>query len=126
MSERARTRDLLLDYNPIIIPPRPHSAGLGIIYPWENISLSIFSQQLFKIAKNSGFNGSQKDFEEKFGLFFQNKTIIFSNLIDFPKEGEFNKLYFALDEKILYYWENEYIPINAMLIEDTIIEGGEA
>jgi hypothetical protein len=35
-------------------------------------------------------------------------------------------LYFDLDEKILYYWDNEYIPVNAMLITNTILNGGEA
>ena len=28
-------------------------------------------------------------------------------------------------EKILYYWDTEYIPVNAMLIANTILHGGE-
>jgi len=35
-------------------------------------------------------------------------------------------LYFDLNEKILYYWDGEYIPVNAMLIADTIVNGGDA
>jgi len=35
-------------------------------------------------------------------------------------------LYFDLDAKILYYWDKEYIPINAMLIARTILNGGGA
>jgi len=35
-------------------------------------------------------------------------------------------LYFDLETKILYYWDNEYIPVNAMLIANTIIDGGDA
>ena len=35
-------------------------------------------------------------------------------------------LYFDLDGKILYYWDNEYIPVNAMLITNTILNGGDA
>lgn len=126
MSERARTRDLLLEYNKTIMPPKPRSAGLAYIYPWENLSLSIFSQQLFKLAENSGFNGTKSDFFEKFGSLLQSRNTVFENFIDFPDKGEINKLYFALDEKILYYWDNEYIPVNTMLITNTIINGGEA
>jgi len=33
-SNRARTRDLLLEYDTHIMPPRPRAAGIGIIYPW--------------------------------------------------------------------------------------------
>jgi hypothetical protein len=35
-------------------------------------------------------------------------------------------LYFDLDEKVLYYWNEEYIPVNTMLITNTILNGGEA
>ena len=39
-------------------------------------------------------------------------------------ESNFN---FDLNEKILYYWGGEeYIPVNAMLIAETIVNGGEA
>jgi hypothetical protein len=35
-------------------------------------------------------------------------------------------LYFDLNDKILYYWDGEYIPVNAMLIAHAILEGGDA
>jgi len=35
-------------------------------------------------------------------------------------------LYFDLNEKVLYYWNEGYIPVNAMLITNTILNGGEA
>ena len=35
-SNRARTRDLLLEYDIHIMPPRPRAAGLAMIYPWLN------------------------------------------------------------------------------------------
>lgn len=126
MSERTRTRDLLLQYDKINIPPKPQAVSLESVYPWENLSLSILSKQLFTLALKSGFNETEADFYEKFGSFLQNKNTIFMNFIDFPDIGENNKLYFALDEKVLYYWDNEYIPVNTMLIADTIINGGEA
>lgn len=33
-SNRERTRDLLLEYDVHIMPPRPRAAGLGMIYTW--------------------------------------------------------------------------------------------
>lgn len=124
--ERRKTRDLLLEYNPNIMPPRPRAAGLGMVYPWENASLSSLIKQLFIIATGSGFVGTEYDFKNHFGAFLQNKQIIFSLFEAFPNIGEENKLYFDLDEKILYYWDTEYIPVNAMLIANTTIDGGEA
>lgn len=127
MSEaRAKTRDLLLEYDKAIMPPKPRAAGLGSVYPWEDWSISLFSQQLFKLAANSGFEGTESDFKKKFGSYLQDKQIIYANYNDFPIIGEINKFYFDLVEKILYYWDNKYIPVNAMLIANTIIDGGEA
>ena len=153
MSERRRTRDLLLEYDKAITPPKPRIAGLSniyswgstilddlngeeppipnqkdiySIYPWENTSLSIFSNQLYKVAIINGFIGTEKDFFNRFINYVSDKQIIFEKYINFPQYGSSNKLYFDLDEKILYYWENEYIPVNAMLITNTTINGGEA
>jgi len=36
ISNRVRTRDLLLEYDRMIMPPRPRAAGLGLIYTWLN------------------------------------------------------------------------------------------
>lgn len=124
--ERRRTRDLLLEYDINIVPPRPRAAGLGMVYPWENASISSLLKQLFIIASGSGFSGTEVDFKAHFGAYLLNKEIIFDNFINFPAIGEEDKLYFDLDEKILYYWDTEYIPVNAMLIANTTINGGEA
>lgn len=124
--ERHRTRDLLLEYDINIMPPHPHTAGLSIIYPWENTSISNLLKQLFIIASRSGFSGTEDNFKAHFGAYLSNKEIIFDNFINFPIVGEEDKLYFDLDEKILYYWDMEYIPVNAMLIANTTINGGEA
>ena len=153
MSNRQLTRDLLLEYNKTIIPPRPRAAGLGmiynwgstpldnlngdeppipnqkdisIIYPWENISLSIFSNQLYKVAIINGFVGTEREFLDRFVNYVSDKQIIFETYNNFPQYGSLSKLYFDLNEKILYYWNDEYIPVNAMLIADTTINGGEA
>lgn len=124
--ERYRTRDRLIEYDFNLVAPVPHSAGLPIIYPWENISLTNLSHQLYTIAKNSGYPHDETTFINTFGAFVNNYQIIYTTFDNFPEQGEQNKLYFDLDEKILYYWDNEYIPVNAMLIANTIINGGEA
>lgn len=153
MLERVRTRDLLLEYDKAIIPPKPRLAGLAniyswgstpldnlngeepptpnqkdisIIYPWENISLSIFSNQLYKVAIINGFIGTEREFLDRFVNYVSDKQIVFDNFDNFPQYGSAQKLYFDQIEKILYYWDNEYIPVNAMLIADTTINGGEA
>ena len=124
--ERWRTRDLLLEYDSHIVPPRPRAAGLGIVYPWENFTLNFIAQQLFLLAQSSGFTGTAQDFINHFGAYLNDREIIFAAFIDFPTVGDTDKLYFDLGEKILYYWDNEYIPVNAMLIANTTIYGGEA
>jgi len=125
-NNRKLTRDLLLEYNFDIMPPRPRAAGLGIIYPWENLNTSILSQQLFSLASKSGFEGTENEFKEQFGSYLQGKQIIYTNFTNFPEIGEINKLYFDLEEKILYYWDKEYLPINTLLIENTILNSGNA
>ena len=123
---RRLTRDLLLEYDKHIMPPKPRAAGLGMVYPWENTSISSLIQQLYLIAVQSGFIGTQSEFKMHFGSYLQNKQIIFDDYDNFPETGDSIHLYFDLDEKILYYWDSEYIPVNAMLIANTTINGGEA
>ena len=151
--ERYRTRDLLLEYDKSIMPPRPRAGGLtniyawgstipsdeetldfpmpiqqdiSIIYPWENVSLSVFSHQLYLVAIKNGFEGTEHDFLNHFVNYVSDKQIIFENYNNFPNFGSNKTLYFDKKEKILYYWNNEYLPVNATLITDTIINGGEA
>ena len=124
--ERHRTRDRLLEYDEYIMPPLPHSAGLPVIYPWENTSMAILLNQLYNLAATSGYDGSVEEFKTNFGQFFSKKPVIFDITENFPDEGERDKLYFATDTNILYYFDTEYIPVNAMLIANTIINGGEA
>lgn len=125
--ERKRTRDLLLEYDLNIMPPHPRSGGImPMIYPWENYNLSALNYQLYLIAKNGGFEGTLDEFNTLFASFVGARSIIFVHTNEFPEEGATDKLYFDLDEKILYYWDNDYIPVNAMLIANTTIYGGEA
>ena len=152
--ERYRTRDLLLEYDTNIMPPHPRAGGISVvypwgssvwdnvvdmsipntphtttlsmIYPWENTSLNILSHQLFLLAVMNGFNGTEEDFKELFTSYVGARSIMFAKYSDFPEVGIDSKLYFDLEEKILYYWDNDYIPVNAMIIANTILNGGEA
>ena len=152
--ERHRTRDLLLEYDASFMPPRPHAASLDMVYlwsndlmknnspdlpnpsgtnvdsvyPWETYNLSILSQQLYQIAANSGYTGTLNEFKQYFGLYLEHnkQEIVFDIYSNFPQEGKQDLLYFDLQNKILYHWNNEYEPVNAMLIANTILNGGEA
>lgn len=152
--ERHRTRDLLLEYDINIMPPHPRAGGLAIVYPWgssfldnvvdnsipshphtttlsmvypwENTSLNILMQQLYILAIQNGFEGTMDDFKKLFSSYVGARSIMFATYANFPEEGTTSKLYFDLEEKVLYYWDNDYIPVNAMLIANTILNGGEA
>ena len=129
LSNRVRTRDRLLEYDRAIVPPRPRQAGLGIVYPWESPYLTSISNEIYILAANSGFDGTYEDFLRNFGSYLQSnyQDIIYADYDNFPPIGSSTKLYFDLVEKILYYWTgSDYMPVNAMLIAHTILEGGEA
>lgn len=151
---RHLTRDLLLEYDQAIMPPRPRAGGLAMvypwgdfdsdsptamppfpnpteiesIYPWEMQNLAIMGDWLFQFSKNSGYSGTREEFYRYFGLYLEHnrQEILFDIFTNFPSTGTNNMLYFDLNEKILYYWDGEYIPVNAMLIANTILHGGEA
>lgn len=114
--ERRRTRDLLLEYDIAIVPFHPRAAGLNMIYPWENISNSIFRKQLYDFAHDSGYLNTESDFNSKFGSYLQEKEILFDTFDNFPEQGDTNTLYFDLDNKKIYYWDNEYLLINNLFI----------
>ena len=124
--ERHRTRDLLLEYDTNIMPPRPRAGGISVVYPWENTSLNILNHQLYLLAIANGFDGTEEDFKQLFTSYVGPRSIMFANYSEFPETGISSKLYFDLEEKILYYWENQYIPVDAMLIANTVLDGGEA
>lgn len=155
-SNRQRTRDLLLEYDVRIVPPRPRAAGLAmvypwlnsnientgwvnippipdtaefqVVYPWESIGLSILGDQIYLLAANSGYTGTREEFHHYFGSYLERNRweIMFDTYDNFPQVGEQDKLYFDLGERILYYWNEEYIPVNAMLITNTVLQGGGA
>ena len=154
---RRSTRDLLLEYDAMIMPPRPRAAGLAmiypwlnsnaadqgwigvppipdtpefkVIYPWESVGLSILGDQIYLLAARSGYLGTREEFHRYFGSYLESHKweILFETFENFPTIGQIDKLYFDLNENILYYWaDGQYLPVNAMLIANTIVNGGEA
>lgn len=154
IDNRHRTRDLLLEYEPSIMPVHPRAGGIPMLYPWGNTNdngsimmppfpnpgaissiypwemqhLAIMGDWLFTFAASSGYNGSREEFYSHFGSYLETnrQEIIFDTFENFPATGAQDILYFDLNEKILYYWDNEYIPVNTLLITNTILQGGEA
>lgn len=102
--ERWRTRDRLLEYDPRIMIPRPHTAGLPMIYPWENSSLSVISHQLFLIAQNNGFDGEENEFLERFASAGKGGVNI-GTIDTFPIPGVEDQLYLDTESEILYYFK---------------------
>ena len=148
MNYRQLTRDLLLMYDDTIVPSYPHSAGLSIVYPWENIALSSLAKQFFELAKSKGYTGD----EEMLWSRFINGSLVRGNANNFPTIGDENNLYLDSESETLYYFKitNEildqelfarmgaivsgqdddsiylYLPIQALPIEDLIIDCGSA
>lgn len=148
--ERWRTRDRLLDYDFSIVPAAPHTAGLSMVYPWENTALSMLSYQLYEIAKNNGFFGDLETFLARFGS--NDGHIVEGTIETFPVPGNTTDLYLDVETGIVYYFKSTdgtvlpdaaaiigaeivgsegtttylYIPIRALLIEDTILDCGTA
>lgn len=123
-SARWETRDRLLDYEASLMPPALADLDMGSVYPWHTQSLRLLDHMLYQIAKLNGFEGDEEEFNALFFGFAAKQQIIFS---PFPEEGEEGILYFNLEDKTLYYWdETEYRPVNAMLMADVIINGGSS
>ena len=153
--ERRRTRDRLLEYDSFIMPYHPRQAGLSMVYPWENMNLSMLQKQIYQIALNEGFQESEQIFWSR----FSQGNIIFGTLDTFPIDGDEKALYFDTNTESLYYFKrtttfNEeasallgvaianralietngteeyclYIPLKAYLMEDIIldIDGGSS
>lgn len=112
--ERYRTRDRLLDYNFSLFPTNPQSATLPMVYPWENVANYRLSLQLYEIAKNNGYIGSEADFLNKFSA--NGNNIITGTLSTFPVPGIETNLYFDTETEILYYFTTSNSPIDLDLL----------
>lgn len=125
--ERWRTRDLLLEYDKNIMPPRPRAAGLGMIYPWtDNL---IIRDSLYQWAVANGYTGTLNEFLSTFISMLQarDKQIVVDRFNNFPEIGSHDYFYFDTNESILYFWDEDgYTPIAAQLIPYIQLHGGDA
>ena len=126
--ERHRTRDLLLEYADFNFLPQPLGPESDIVYPSGHTIFGGLDTYLYQLAKKSGYTDTEENFKLHFGeyLMQNSQQIVYDLYVNFPEIGSKNKLYFDLNDKILYYWDNDYIPVNALLIANTILEGGDA
>ena len=84
--QRIKTRDRLFDYD---LPAYPIIDKLQAPYPWASASLSVLSKQLYELALQKGFLGTQDTFLSRFA----NGTIIRGTLNQFPIPGDSDTLY---------------------------------
>ena len=143
--ERRRTRDRLLKYYGGILPAPAHSNSIGVIYPWEEMNLVEFEHEFYNLASKHGYEGSPASLWE---VMFKDSSIITGTIHTFPMPGDPNLLYLDIETDILYYFKRSvsidieqaaengayyiqnndvyyvYIPVRALLIEDTILNCG--
>ena len=125
--ERHRTRDRLIDYDAAIMPPHPISAGLAMVYPWENTALAILQKQLFTLAAATGYTGTVNDFNTLFGSYLHSRSIVSAPYNDFPETGTIDTLYLDSQTGSLYYWTGTTYEFTSTLpIVNTILYGGNA
>lgn len=144
--DRWATASLTLDTNKYQM-----ANNIQTVYPWEKIQRSQLKQQLYELAKDYGYTGTEDDFMMR----FIGGVIITVYNKDFPIPGDSTSLYFETSKEILYYFKQTteevdeqvasavgaiivdieteagvtttslYIPVKAMPVENLIIHGGE-
>lgn len=118
--ERYRTRDRLLEYDFNIYPAVPHSAGLSMVYPWENVVINQLSKQFIELVHSHGFTGDEQELWDR----FSDGVIKHGTLSTFPIPGNKNNLYFDIETEILYYFKaipHEVLPDDAAVIGAAIV-----
>ncbi len=143
--ERKRTRDRLSDYE---------ISKFNLVYPWYNHSLNVLSKQLYELASKHGFTGTQDNlinnlFQNSIMIESFENFPIPGNINLLYLDNETSILYYfkettndinievaeTVGAKIVGQNTDEvtgntitymYIPVRAMLIENSIINGGDA
>lgn len=98
---RNLTRDLLLEYDPQVMSFHYRMAGLSVVYPWENMNRAIVSKEIYEIAKNSGFEGS----EEEFWKSFSGGIVVRGTIETFPVPGNELNLYLDDNTNVVYFFK---------------------
>ena len=154
--ERKRTRDRLSDYEiskfDLVYPCS--KSKFDLVYPWYNHSLNVLSKQLYELASKHGFTGTQDNlinnlFQDSIMIESFENFPIPGNVNLLYLDSETSILYYfkettndinievaeTIGAKIVGQNTDEvtgniitymYIPVRAMLIENSIIVGGDA
>ena len=108
--ERKRTRDRLLDYDPLSIPS---SIDINPLIPTPvSINEQTLQNIIFNIATKYGFSGTNEDFWERFNT----QTIHRGTIDTFPVPGKDYDLYLDTNTGILYYFKIISGQINSDII----------
>ena len=124
------------------------STVLPIIYPWENVQLDFLEDEIFAIARRNGFEGTKS---QLWDVFSRDGYVVQATLDTFPWPGNPKNLYLDSETGIVYYFKTSstinyenaenagaiirqldtniyylYIPVRALLIENTILDSGDA
>lgn len=149
--ERYRTRDRLLDFTTSMLPPHLEQEGPSLVYPYANVNLAMLEQEILAIAESYGFEGNM---DALWNRLLSISGIVRDIVTNFPEIGEPNVFYLDTESDILYYYKQTtsqvdpataeengiyiagfdeqtgttylYIPVRAMLIEDSILNGGNS
>ena len=131
------------------LPPFGGNAtSLPFVYPWEQIQIHMLERDIFIIAQNNGYEGTA---EQLWQIFSRDGWVVKGTIDTFPLPGNPNNLYLDAETGILYYFKTSdtvnyenaesagaviheidantfylYIPVRALLIEDTILNCGDA
>ena len=129
------------DLSPML-PMFGENSTLLRIYPWEEYNSTALEREILIIAQRNGYTGTSTEFWAK----FQYGNVITGTIEIFPVPGDTRNLYLDLTTEILYYFKEitltaaeaeqlgavivgenyAYIPVRALLIEDTILNSGDA
>lgn len=136
-----------------LLPLSINSAELPVIYPWEEMHTAIIEREIYEIAVKNGYDGTA---EHLWSVFSADGFVVTGTIDTFPIPGNENNLYLDEETGILYYFKATsnpvdeeavarvgaaivgisrvngeeitylYIPVRALLLEDTILNCGDA
>lgn len=121
---RRETRDRLACSCDCPPPPPP--------IPAPSITLAAFKELFYKYAESLGYTYTKEEFEKTFinnitsGGSSGGNIIVRTSKDNFPATGDLQKLYYSVEEKELYIWDNGYFLLNVIKPGTTILECGDA
>lgn len=91
--------------------------NIQTVYPWEKIQQSQLGQQMYAIAADNGYTGTQEEFLQHYADTFSNGTIAAGTINEFPIPGNPQDLYFDNTSGILYYYLSTTDEVDEALLQ---------